>query len=141
MINFTKLSELHFWFQIRPLPMSKGFALAFLIFFALMIAAKVGIRMHVAKAKRELTKADKKLYDLIQSLLLTMGSLGILWTFFAYEGIPILSARFWLVLWIIGLIIWIYFIVRYYVLEYTDFKIKLAEKERLQKYLPKKSGA
>ena len=140
MINFAKLTELHFWFQIRPLPMSKGFTIAFTVFFLLMITAKAGLRIYTSRMKRVLTKADKKLFDLIQSMLVTMGFLGILWTFCAYEGIPILSARFWLILWLAGLLVWVYFIMRYYVLEYTDFKIKRAERERLEKYLPKKSG-
>lgn len=141
MLNLAKLSTLHFWFQIRPLPMSKAFTVVFLIFFLLLIIGKVGLRIYAGKMKKQLTKADKKLYDLIQSLLLTMGLLGIAWTFFAYEGIPILSARFWLVLWVIGIGVWIYAIFRYYAQEYMDYKEKIAKRERLERYLPKKSGA
>lgn len=140
MLNLAKLSTLHFWFQIRPLPMSKVFTLLFLVFFLLLIIGKVGLRMYAAKMKKQLTKADKKLYDLVQSLLLTMGLLGIAWTFFAYEGIPILSGRFWLVLWVAGVGVWAYAIFRYYTNEYTGYKEKIAERERLERYLPKKSG-
>lgn len=140
MINFIKLTDINLWIAIRPLPLSKGFAIALVVFFLLIIIGKIALRIYASKMKRELTKADKKLYDLIQSLLLTMGSLGIMWTFFAYEGIPILAARFWFLLWLLGLIIWIYAILRYYLLEYTNFKVKLAERERLEKYLPKRSG-
>ncbi|MEK7648492.1 MAG: hypothetical protein AAB400_01095 [Patescibacteria group bacterium] len=141
MINVTKLTDIGFWLSIRPTPLSKAFALGFLLFFLLLIASKIALRVYAAQNKRQLTKADKKLYDLIQSLLLTMGSLGIIWTFFALEGIPILAARGWVLLWLLGLIIWIYVIVRFYMIEYTDFKVKLAERQRLEKYLPKKSGA
>ncbi len=140
MIDIAKLTDINLWLSIRPAPLSKGFAIGFLVFFLLIIIGKISIRIYASKMKRQLTKADKKLYDLIQSLLLTMGSLGILWTFFAYEGIPILASRFWFLLWLLGLVIWIYFIARYYLLEYTDFKVKLAEKERLEKYLPKSNA-
>lgn len=140
MIDIAKIATVHFWFQIRPLPMSKAFTVGFFSFFLIMIIGKAVIRTYASKMKKQFTRADKKLYNLIQSLFLTMGSLGMAWTFFAYEGIPILSARFWLLLWFVSSSIWMYVIIRYYVVEYTDFKVQLAEKERLEKYLPKKSS-
>lgn len=139
MIDIIKLTKLSFWFAMRPAPMSKEFTIAAAVFFGLFIAAKIVLRIIMEKQKKLMTAADKKLSNMIQSFCLTMGSLGLLWTFFAYEGLPILASRYWVLLWLLGAIIWAYFIVRYYALEYTDFKERLTAREKLEKYLPRRS--
>lgn len=139
MIDIIKLTKLSFWFAMRPAPMSKEFTIAAALFFGLFIVAKIILRVIMEKRKKLMTAADKKLSNMIQSFCLTMGSLGLLWTFFAFEGLPILASRYWVLVWLLGVIIWAYFIVRYYAMEYTDLRTRIAERARIERYLPRKN--
>ena len=59
------------------------------------------------------------------TLCVIMGFLGVWYWFASYQQLPFLSARFWLPLWAIGVLVWIWSIVRY------ATKVVPRERERL----------
>ncbi len=138
-MNLTELYDLNYWFTLRPDEMSLAFLIGFLVFFVLVFLGTFAMVIYKKKKKGALSKPQRKLYDKIQSACATMGLLGLLWLFFAYERVPFLSARFWVLVWLLSMGLWIYVISRYYSLEMKPQIKHLAEKERIEKWLPKKS--
>ncbi len=138
-MNLTELYDLNYWFTIRPDEMSLAFLIGFLVFFVLVFLGTFAMVVYKKKNKDVLSKPQRKLYEKIQSACATMGVLGLLWLFFAYERVPFLSARFWVLVWLLSVGLWIYVISRYYSLDMKPQIKQLAEKERIEKWLPKKS--
>lgn len=140
-MDVKQLFELSFWLTPHPGPIDLKTTIIFLIIFGSGIAGKIGLKIFLKKNKTTLTKPEKKLISKIESLCLTMGSLGLVWLFFAYENISFLSGRYFLVLWCISLGIWIYLIWHYYDTEMQPTLSLLKEREQIEKYLPKKKNA
>ena len=88
------LLSLSFWFQLQP-PMFLGWiGTVLLIVFSLM--AVIGLAVKIYGAKSSLEKYRKRAVQKAGSLLLTMGLAGLMFYFFTYERLPILSMRIWL---------------------------------------------
>ncbi len=138
-MNLSELYDLNYWFTLRPDEMSLAFLIGFLVFFVLVFLGTFAMIVYKKKKKIVLSKPQRKLYEKIQSACATMGLLGLLWLFFAYERVPFLSARFWVLVWLLSGGLWIYVISRYYSLEMKPQIKKLIEKERIEKWLPKRS--
>ena len=70
-------------------------------------------------------------------MLITIGLVGLLLLFFRYENVYFLSGRFLLLFLVVALLVWLGFIVYYgirkFPLEITDYKDFL----RKEKYIPK----
>lgn len=139
-MDARQLFELSYWLNPRPGYISTQTAIFFLILFGSGIFGKIWLKIFTKKHKSTLTKPEKKLISKIESLCLTMGSLGLVWLFFAYENISFLSGRYFFVAWCISLGIWIYLIWHYYETEMKPALSLLKEREQIEKYLPKKKG-
>lgn len=71
----------------------------------------------------------------IYYFFLTNFIIGLFIIFFNYEMVPLLSARFWLLFWGVGIIIWLVFV--YKIIIKIPQKKALMEKEKeFKKYLP-----
>jgi hypothetical protein len=68
-------------------------------------------------------------------LNLTNLIIGIFFLFFTFELIPLLSARFWFLLWGIGILIWLSFIGRA-VTKIPKLREEMAKEEVYKKYIP-----
>lgn len=88
-----------------------------------------------------LVKRSKKynIYNNIWSNLIGFGfanfAIGLVIWFFIYEMIPVLSSRFWFLLWGIEMVIWGFFIYS----EYPKIKMKQESakvKQEYKKYIP-----
>lgn len=78
----------------------------------------------------------KKLMGKIMAMSLTMGFSGLVWLGLRYENIPIFAKRFWAGLLLLGLLIWIGYVVKYLVFNFrSEHKIYDAESIK-RKYLP-----
>ena len=94
MIDFARLSHWYFWSNIYPRPISDRFALFFAIVFGLMVIGAYLCR----RRYRELKKRDRFVsyfWRRLSTMFWSLGLLGLFLTFFAYEGAPLLGARFW----------------------------------------------
>ncbi len=135
-LDFQKFFQLSRFFDLRPAIYLET------VFFLLAVFGFLAVGAIIIKLV-ELSGRVRKKYqvELLKKYffcLIIMGVLGIFWTWLRYEQVYILAARFWIVVWLIGLIIWLIFIWRY------QFKIipKIVRRERerkeFQKYLPGK---
>ena len=120
-----------FWFNQRPgllIPFWRNSLIASLILFLIL-----AIFAFLFKKKGGLYS---KLWERLFNLSSTSLFIGLALLFFNDQMIPVLSARFWYLLWAIGLIIWSYFIIRY-ATTLPNNKKDLEKKREFEKYLPK----
>ena len=129
------LLSLDFWFSTRP-----GFLspLALKVILALTIVLIVSaIALKIITKLKNFDVYFKRLFNKLAALLGWMGIiLGIL-LFFGYERAPILSMRFFYLLWTAGLAVWVFFIVKY-ALTIPKLMKEMKDKKEFEKYLPKK---
>lgn len=119
-----------YWFLVNPAPLvSLG-----MIILASLVALTVlaAIVFFLLKRKSSLYRGIfKRLYNFSIANFL----IGLIVLFFNYENIPFFSARFWIGLWVIGMIIWLYFIL----IKIKDIPAKkqaIAAELEKRKYLP-----
>ncbi|HTK04032.1 MAG TPA: hypothetical protein VL500_00440 [Candidatus Eisenbacteria bacterium] len=126
-----------YWLNLRPVPLGPSLVGAIFSFFAWFIAASLALRL-IARAMK---KKDPRFADLLKRFarpLSTAGLLGLLCLLFAYEQVPILNLRLWFLLTLLLCVYQIGRAVAFAVREYPALKREDAEKQRLEKYMPKK---
>lgn len=133
MYSLQNLLSSGYWFS-EPLVSNSQTLLIMLAVFGAMIAASV-ILFFLVKGEKVEKILGRGLLR-VASLLVWMGILGFVYLFFRYESAAFFSRRFWLGLWAIGLIVWVVFIVRFFMLKMPQLCQAKAEQERLKKYLP-----
>jgi hypothetical protein len=133
---FGPLFDLSFWFALQPSALSPSFEKFFFFFFTLMILVGAVARI-VARYKKD-DRFLKMTYRKVAMMFLTMGIVGMSWFFFTYEMAYLLGARFWFLVWAIGLVVWIVSIVRFSKIHVPAEKAALANKATGNKYLPRK---
>lgn len=137
-MDLNQLFDVFFWFNLEPESLGIWTTVLFLSFFALLLVSKVLGKALYLNYKKTLLAPEKRLLSKCESFFLTMGFSGLAWTFFAYEALPILSARFWIFVWIVSCILWIYFLAHYALVEMPVLLGQIKEKEKREKYLPKR---
>lgn len=133
MYSIKNIFSLRYWFSEPPYQNPLAMKVA-LIFFVLMLVT--AIVLAVLSQKEKFGVYLKRLFAKIASLLGWMGATAFVLSFFRYEATPFLSRRFWFGFWLIGLIVWVVYILRYWYKQVPLKRQKQAEKERLKKYLP-----
>lgn len=121
---------LDYWFNLRPEPLLP-FAQNFFIGSIALLAA-VAILSALSQRSSSLYRGFfKRTY----AYSLTNTIIGLLFLFFTYESVPFFSARFWLGLWAIVMIVWLVFILKS--LKAIPVQKKLMEQEKeMKKYIP-----
>jgi tellurite resistance protein TehA-like permease len=123
--------SLNFWINTRPGSLSP-FGMQVLTFFAVLMIALFFLTKIMQKKKGGLYF---KLFDKLNSFFIANFLICLMYMFFTYELIPLLSARFWFLFWIIGMIVWLYFIFKH-MQTIPEKKKKLEEKQEFEKYIP-----
>ncbi len=139
-MDFNRFFDVFYWFNFEPNTLSLRTAFFWFSFFAFFIVLKFLGKIVVQHYKKELLAPEKRLLSKTESMFLTMGFAGIAWTFFAYEGLPIISARFWMIVWLVSFVLWAYIIAHYALVEVPPLLRDYREKEKREKYLPKKKS-
>jgi Na+-transporting NADH:ubiquinone oxidoreductase subunit NqrB len=127
----NNLLTLNYWFSVNPGPLTTlGFNLLIAltaIFFLLAVVAMI------LKGRKGLYRGIfNRIYDLSVGNFI----IGLLFLFFHYQNIPFFTAKFWLLIWLVGLVIWFYFIIKK--MKKIPEKRKELERElEKRKYLPK----
>lgn len=126
-----------YWLNLNPFPLPPDVVNVILGFFVFFIVASLVLRL----AARPLKKKQPRYAELLVRIarpLSTTGILGLLCLFFAYEQVPLLGMRLWflllalLFLWLVGRL------AHYIVVDFPNLRQTDLERERLQKYMPKK---
>lgn len=133
MYSIKNILSLRYWFSEPPYQNPAAMKIA-MIFFVIMLA--IGIVLAVLSQKEKFGVYLKRLFAKIASLLGWMGVLAFVLSFFRYEATPFLSRRFWFGFWLIGLIVWVVYILRYWFKKVPMKRREQTEKDRLKKYLP-----
>ncbi len=125
------LLTLDYWFNLAP---EAFMPLAQKSFVALVVAlAAAALLIAIIKNRGGIYRGFfKRLY----AFCLTNAILGLLLLFFNYEGVPFLSARFWLGLWGLTMIAWIIPII-ISLKAIPQRKREKEQEENLKKYIPK----
>jgi type IV secretory pathway TrbD component len=135
-MDFTVLLQPKYWLTLAPVPLSSLSEKLLAGFFAVVFIAGIVARM--VEKKQKFDRFKIKAVRSLSQLGLTMGAVGLLLFFFAYENIRLFGARFWYPLWIVGVVIWLIFIWRDYYKVAPALKAKEEIRQQQKKYLPKK---
>lgn len=136
MLDWKVLLSARFWFTAQPGPLMSAAAQFLLVVFAVCLFA--AIIFYLVERRQKTDKAMGKLLKKFQSLFTTLGLVGFVILFFFQQQVPYLSSRFWLIVWLLVAIVWAGFIGQFGFFELPEHRTKAAERERLEKYLPKK---
>jgi hypothetical protein len=122
-----------YWFTFQP--PSVGGVSGNVIFAFFLLLFVVGIVGRVVAVRKTDDRFLQQAVTKIASMLSIMGILGVLLYFFSFERIQFLGARFWYLVWMGGLILWIVILLRD--IKSIPGKRALAlERQKRTKYFP-----
>jgi hypothetical protein len=105
------LLTLGYWFALAPVPFSPMVERALLVVFTVFFVA--GIVVWVMELRAGFSKFMKRALARAATLLGWSGLVGLLLWSFSYERIPLLSMRFFYILWLGWVVAGAWFIFRY----------------------------
>lgn len=118
---------------LRPPIMSTRAVIILAVTFGAMILAAILSTIMAKKTKDGLRiKALRRL----TTAGWTMGIIGLVYLFFAAEGVVLLSARFFLIIIAMVTVVWLGFILRYWVVALPRTRAEIDQKRQFNKYLP-----
>ncbi len=133
----SNIFSLDFWFRLHPISLSPTFSRAFFVLFALFIIFGSIATMVARKRKEDMFLM--RIYRKIAAMLTTMGWVGMMILFFSYEELYLLGARFWFLIWGLGVLAWIGSIVYYAKVHVPREREQYQSKVSANKYLPKRA--
>lgn len=137
-IDYKQFFELSYWFTANPGVLSDATTIAAAVFFGLFIVARVALAFSPRYSPAALDKPGTLLMGKITTYLVTMGILGYLLLFFAYQMVPFLSMRFFFLVWALGAVLWAYQIWYFAATEVVRMREEIQKKEQMGKYTLKK---
>jgi hypothetical protein len=125
------LLSLSYWFNSRPGSLEATPAKVLMGALALFFIGFIFFRI----VKKSKNGPFYKIFSRLSTFSLSNFFIGLFLSFFSYELIPVLSSRFWYLLWILGMITWLIFIALE-IKKIPDKKRKIAEEKEFRKYIP-----
>jgi hypothetical protein len=126
----TNLLTWSFWFTLSPDPLTPLPQKVFIGLLIILAAAAI----FIALIKRGIG-IYRGFLNQLYGFCLGNAVIGLILFFFNYEMVPFFSARFWLAIWGIVMLIWLFFILKK--LKRIPLQKKEIEKNKeLKKYLP-----
>jgi hypothetical protein len=120
-------------FSLRPPAMQLRAVIILAIVFGLFIILGIVSKIIAIKTKDGLkAKAWRRGWY----LGITMGIIGFVYLFFAWQGVALLAGRFWLIAWLIAAVVWFSFIIKYLFLEVPKLRKNIQHKREFEKYIP-----
>jgi hypothetical protein len=133
MLDLTHIFSINYLFDLSPEPLLPVFFKILVSFFGTLVV----LGFVASKLIKQNTYAPvKKFFTKLYSFFLTLGILGLLYIFFRQQNVYFLSAPVWLLVWSIGALVWLGFVLKYYFSDRPE-KMKLIDAESdKKKYLP-----
>jgi len=131
MTNLGHLFQLSFWFNPEPLTLSATSGQIMLVIFVALMVVGAIVRIRVRRHK---DRYVKKVGRRLSSFLSHMSVLGLLMTFFMYEGVAYLEMRFWFLLWVLLFVVWGLFLLRYARKTVPEMRAKFEARAAQMKY-------
>ncbi len=131
---FENLFRPSYWLTFEPPALGGLSANLLFAFFALVFVLGIVVRIvsHHRTEDRYLQIAGQR----ISQLLVTMGLIGVGLFFFGFEDIYLFGAKFWYPIWVIAVIVWGYYIVRFIQKEIPKMREKELARKHVNKYMP-----
>lgn len=124
------LLTLNYWFDLSPEPFMSAANTIIILFLGLLLLG--GILFIILKKKNKLYKV---LFERLYNFCFINLIIGVLLFFFSWEEAYFLSARFWYMLWIIIIIVWLLEIKKKSG-KISDLRDKRKKRQEFEKYLP-----
>lgn len=119
-----------FWFNQRPDLLSSGsktVLIGFIVFCLVFLIIAIFFRFKKGFYGR--------FWGKLISFFVSNALIGAVLFFFCQQLIPLLSSRFWFILWTVGMIFWLT-LIALYVKKLPAKKEELAKERELKKYIP-----
>lgn len=136
MLDFSTFLRPNYWFDLTPAPLGLVTEYVFLAIFVLSVL--IGLVVRFMKKRRINDRFVLRAFQSFSRMLITMGGLGLLLLFFSFEQIRLLGSRFWYPLWLIGLSVWLFLILRRYFTVAPKERVREELRRQKEKYLPRK---
>lgn len=120
-----------YWFAQNPGSLEEIVKNIFLSFLFILF---VGIIVF-SVLKRKKGGIYFKIWRSLASFCITNFIVGLFILFFTEQSIPVLSSRFWFLLWAVGIGTWIYFIIKQ-LLKIPEIKAEREKQKEFNKYIP-----
>jgi hypothetical protein len=132
-LDLTNIFSAKYLLSVQPGPFLPEVFKFIVPFFAVLIILGVLARKF---ARRNHFRPVKIFFTKIQHFTLTMGVLGLIYTFFRQQNVIYLSMPLWLLLWATAALVWGGFVLKYYFTDRPKQIEELSDKEEIKKYLP-----
>ncbi len=120
-------------FSLRPEAMTnRAVAVTLAIFVACLVLAGLA---WFKKSKAQ-SGLDMKIWSKIVTFGLTVGIIGLVYTFFAWQGVALFSARFWLLILLLIALGWAGLIAKYAAIDLPKIKKTISKDKEFKKYIP-----
>jgi len=133
--GFAPFLDPRYWLNPRPVPLGPSLVGGILAFFSWFLVVAV-VLLLIARGMKKDNPLKAGIFRRFSRLMAYTGTIGLLLLFFAYEQLPLLGMRFWVLLLFFLFIGWLARIVVYIVRDYPRKKTDIDERKRLEKYLP-----
>ncbi len=120
-------------------PPQVGGTLGQVVFGIFLIMFVMGIVSRIVASNRGEDKYIQAIGRRLGSMFITMGLLGVLLFFFGFERIEFFGGRFWYPVWFVGLLVWVFFILRFVRLDVPAMRQHDLFRKARSKYMPKKN--
>lgn len=138
-IDWSKLISLYYWFAKQPPYLSELFTKLFLGLFFILIALSIAFQAIAFIQKKQKAQIVMiRFWKKLANFFFWMGLFEIILYFFRYERIPLLSSRFWLIIWLILFVGWAGYIIHIRFRKVPEVVSDKKQKEEFEKYLPTK---
>lgn len=136
-MDLRPLVQPSFWFDLTPVSLAPFFERLFFVVFALLIIG--GATLRIIGKNNTMDKYQRILVQKAARIAMSFGVVGFVIYFFTFEEIQFFGARFWFLLWFIGLVIAVVRLVRYYKKEVPLLRHRDQSRVEANKYLPRRS--
>jgi phosphatidylglycerophosphate synthase len=133
-MDLSQIISLSFWFNLHSSGLSSIYERLFFILFAVFIICGSVCRIMARNKKGD--RFAIMSYKMTAKMFMTLGILGILWFFCAYEQVYFFGARFWFLVFVLAVIIWVVRIVWFVKVKIPILKTQGSAKQETNKYLP-----
>ncbi len=133
--GFAPFLDYHYWFNPRPVPLGPSLVGGIAAFFGWFLVVAL-VLLLIARGLKKEEPLRSGIFRKFARLMGYTGGIGLVLLLFAYEQLPLLGMRFWVLFLFILFLVWLIRIIAYVVRDYPRRKAEINERRRLEKYLP-----
>lgn len=126
----NNLFTLKYWFSMNAGNLEPLAQKGLVIFIILLLGLAIYSRL-----KKNKKGIYLRIWTRLNSFGVTNFVIGLFLLFFTYEGVLFLSMRFWFLLWLVGMIFWLYLVYKQFK-KIPEFRNKRKHEEEFKKYIP-----